>query len=227
MARGIIMRDLTGMVFGKLTVLRRSTEKIYGRRGWICKCACGAIILAESSGLTRGNKKSCGCYRGEYARQRRKEITHTTSVKEAIYSRSIPIDNDCWEWTGRKDKDGYGVVMLDGKNIRGHRLSYAYHNNIKLEDMKGLVVCHKCDNPSCVNPDHLFLGTVKDNAADARDKGRAFVGVLNGRAKLTKKDVLAILKDDRIHREIAKDYGVTRATISNVKRGSTWKHLFN
>ena len=118
------------------------------------------------------------------------------------------------------------LLCLTVKNIRGHRLSYAYHNNIKLEDMKGLVVCHKCDNPSCVNPDHLFLGTVKDNAADARDKGRAFVGVLNGRAKLTKKDVLAILKDDRIHREIAKDYGVTRATI-NVKRGSTWKHLSN
>jgi hypothetical protein len=75
----------------------------------------------------------------------------------------------CWEWTGYRGEQGYGVFSLGGKNHRAHRFSYA-HNVGPVRS--GQMVCHRCDNPSCVRPDHLFLGSGKDNAADCIAKGR-------------------------------------------------------
>lgn len=77
----------------------------------------------------------------------------------------------CWNWTGAKRK-GYGVIKIDKKSIATHRLSYVMH---KGQIPKGLLVCHSCDNPSCVNPDHLFLGDYSDNMLDAIDKDRLVV----------------------------------------------------
>lgn len=81
--------------------------------------------------------------------------------------------NACWEWSGAKDKDGYGHIEMIGER-RAHRISYRLFNgNIHA----GLVVCHKCDNPGCVNPHHLFVGTMKDNMVDKMLKGRAKSGM--------------------------------------------------
>lgn len=222
----IIIKHLIGKKFGRLLVLEKSYKKVYLSRGWVCLCDCGEIVTVDTNGLTSGRKKSCGCYQKESAGNRRREITKTRNIEEALYSRfKKNDDNDCWNWIGRKDRDGYGGVILNGKNIRGHRLSYAYFNNVTVKSLEGFLVCHKCDNPSCVNPDHLFLGTVKDNLMDARDKGRAFVGEKNNKAKLKSLDIPIIRNDSRKHAIIAKDYNVTRATISNIKRRSTWKHI--
>jgi len=78
-------------------------------------------------------------------------------------------DNQCWLWTGAKDKDGYGLFKINRIMRRAHRLMYeAFYGTFN----KKLLVCHTCDNPSCVRPKHLFLGTAKDNNNDAVRKGR-------------------------------------------------------
>jgi hypothetical protein len=78
--------------------------------------------------------------------------------------------NNCWIWTDKKDKNGYGIIYVN-KNTRAHRYSYELHRR-KISDF--LFVCHHCDNPSCVNPDHLFLGTALDNARDRDKKKRGY-----------------------------------------------------
>jgi hypothetical protein len=88
----------------------------------------------------------------------------------------------------------------------------------------GMVVRHKCDNPACVNPDHLELGTHADNVADRDARGRTARGE-RLHAKLTEDDVLRIRADSRSHRAIGADYGVAHSTVGNIKRGRKWSHL--
>ena len=100
----------------------------------------------------------------------------------------------CWEWTGAKDKDGYGQVKIRAiskNNLRAHRLSALWAGIISdLTD--GHLICHSCDNPSCVNPDHLWRGSPADNAEDRDSKGRGHYGEKHPMAKLTEDDVRCI-----------------------------------
>jgi hypothetical protein len=80
--------------------------------------------------------------------------------------------NDCWEWLGFKHKRGYGYFKIDKKHGLAHRFAYAYYKNNGQPIPSNLYVCHHCDNPSCVNPNHLFLGSQKDNVQDMIRKGR-------------------------------------------------------
>ena len=137
----------------------------------------------------------------------------------------------CWEWTGSK-RNGYGRMIIgsrkDGtrKSMSAHRVSYELEYG---EIPDGMEVCHKCDNPSCVNPKHLFLGTRQDNIDDRERKGRniTFIGEEQPRAKLTKKSV----KDARWERAykgtsfqaLANRYGVSKKTMQNAINGVTWK----
>lgn len=134
-------------------------------------------------------------------------------------------DTGCWIWSGNRDKDGYGRVSMRGVWNRAHRVMYS---NQVGDIPDGLFVCHSCDNPPCVNPEHLFAGTHADNMADCSRKGRrpAFPGESNPSSKLTETDVANVrfMKEDGImQKDIADHFGVTPGTISLIVLGKTWK----
>lgn len=137
-----------------------------------------------------------------------------------IESRSIPDPSSgCWLWQHGRDSHGYGNAWHGGKHHGAHRVSWELANG-PIPD--GLCVCHKCDTPACVNPDHLFLGTHKDNAQDRDRKGRASAGDGHPGAKLTWAKVAAIRADNRTQRIISEDYGVARSLISRIRTGKSW-----
>ena len=138
----------------------------------------------------------------------------------------------CWEWVGCKRR-GYGHTIIgsrkDGtrKTISAHRLSYLiFHGEIPA----GMEVCHKCDNPSCINPDHLFAGTRQDNVDDRERKGRNNPPKVekHAKAKLTEKDVLDIRNKRAAGKsfgKLAKEYGVCKKTIQDAVSGKHWSYL--
>lgn len=134
----------------------------------------------------------------------------------------------CWLWTAAADKDGYGVFRgsVGGKiYAKAHRFSYAFYTGELIPD--GLVVMHSCDNPRCVNPDHLSLGTTLDNMRDKIAKGRMRVptGECSPHAVLTEEQVRTIALDARPYAQIAADYGVAAGTIGSIKQRVSWRSL--
>lgn len=131
--------------------------------------------------------------------------------------------DECWEWKGNIHQYGYGRILVDGTLKLAHRVSY----RINKSDPGEMCVLHKCDNPPCVNPNHLFLGTREDNNKDAARKGRTVnhSGESNPNVELTDKDVQEIrqLPDNIPNREIAQRYGVSTSTIGCIIRRETWK----
>lgn len=137
----------------------------------------------------------------------------------------IQSTGDCWNWLGAKNSGNYGVININRKMVYAHRLSYELHFD-KIPDR--LVVGHKCDNPRCVNPQHLFLGTQQDNILDKIQKGRngSPLGEKSHLSKLKLEDVLVIknLLSGKTYydREIAEMFGVTTGCIQGIKQGHTW-----
>jgi hypothetical protein len=131
--------------------------------------------------------------------------------------------NGCWEWTGARagKEQRYAQTRHDGKHVLVHRLV--------MGEPDGLVL-HHCDNPICVNPDHLYVGTYADNVRDMMERGRNVppVGEKNGQAKITEEiaaQIVAMYKNGMKPAKIAKMLGLGYYTVQNITRGRTWKHL--
>jgi hypothetical protein len=191
-------------------------------------------------------KKNKRC---EFCNQEFNEVTISKecSLKCKLLNRKKEI-NGCWEWQGKISKNGYGYIQHKKKHMLTHRTSYeTFIENIPF----GLCVCHKCDNKKCINPEHLFLGTHKDNIQDAKEKGRLpdqrgrkhseetlkklklrrrpdKRGEKHHLCKLTEKDVKEIrelLKLNFKQKEIGCRYGVDQSVISQIKHKKSWAHI--
>lgn len=130
----------------------------------------------------------------------------------------------CWNWTGPRLRSGYGSTSYKSAERRAHRLSWRLFNGTIPE---GMSVCHKCDNPRCVRPEHLFLGTQLDNVRDmiAKGRDRKALGQKNGRAKMDEGSVREIRRlhsDGLSHRRIAGELGLNRGAVWAVLGGRTW-----
>ncbi len=139
--------------------------------------------------------------------------------------------SDCKFWHKSTDRDGYGQVVVDGKRLLAHRLAYCEFNNLNYSDIKGKVVRHKCDNPTCVNPLHLELGSHADNMADRAVRNRTAKGEVHGRAKLSEVDIKTIrdryIRGSKVHglSAIAKDFGVAFQTVSKIVNHHKWQSI--
>jgi len=137
----------------------------------------------------------------------------------------------CWIWTGAVHRQGYGRIrrgFKEGKTIQAHRAAYEL---FKGEIPLSMFVCHTCDNPSCVNPDHLFLGTIEENTEDMVRKGRAAKGIDRPNVKLTESEVIEIREKyatgNYSQRQLGKIYDIGYTNIYSITKGKTWGHLKN
>ena len=150
-------------------------------------------------------------------------------VEQKLLNHREVDDRCCWNYTGYRDANGYGVIgNVEGKDAKAHRL--AAHLWLGFDMSSGLCVCHHCDNPSCFNPEHLFIGTRADNNADRGRKGRGResrdVGELSPTSKLTAKQVaeireLAARGTRQTH--LAALFGVRQCHISRIVNGLAWR----
>lgn len=214
-------QDLTGRVFGKLTVLR-AVGRRRGRVLWLCRCECGKEKEVSSANLLIGNRskiRSCGCLRKPPLEDcLRRGVTNWGSGRVDV----------CWEWTGSTAPGGYGQTTSDGNPTRVHRLVYrSYVGRIP----KGLWVLHRCDNPRCCNPAHLFLGTPLDNVRDMMAKGRDRRprGEEHPHAKLTADQVREIRARHAAggvtFAQLGREYGLHYVSVSAIVKGKKWKSV--
>jgi len=138
----------------------------------------------------------------------------------------IIINNECYEWQGALDKDNYGVIWFNNKSWRVHRLIWViYNGNIPKE----MCICHKCDNPKCININHLFIGTTQENTKDRDNKNRQAKWDKHIFTKLNPIQIKEIKKlhfeDGISYRKLAEKYNVCYATIREATIGRNWKHV--
>ena len=153
----------------------------------------------------------------------RPQVPRKATLSERLdYYRAPDAETGCRLWNGGTYRGGYGQLNWQGRPRKAHRLAWeaAYG-----APPAHLHVCHTCDQPACINPEHLFLGSIADNMADKVSKGRQERGESHGLAKFTDENIRAIRGDGRLQWEIAEDYGVQQSAISRIITRKRWKHI--
>jgi hypothetical protein len=151
-------------------------------------------------------------------------------IAERFKGKYEVVESGCWEWQAHVTRYGYGLLKNDQDD--GPRMVFAHRASWQIHHGKipfGLFVLHKCDNRKCVNPNHLFLGTKKDNSDDRDRKKRQACGAKNGNAKYTEADILRIydMRDAGMsNTEIARAISGSRITVWEVVTGRKWRYLF-
>jgi hypothetical protein len=185
----------------------------YSRPITCAHCGCPYIARDPATVFCR----PCGrVVAGERHRLRRREMFL------AMLDEAVP--GACLEWQGARHRQGYGVASLDGRPTKAHRVAFELvHGPIP----DGLDVLHRCDNPPCWNPHHLFVGTARDNIRDSVAKGRWVrrKGEHHRDAKLTEADVLAIRASRERQVDLADKYGICQSVVSAIKLRKIWKHV--
>ncbi len=152
-------------------------------------------------------------------------INHPQTVFEAFLKKVYPIGEGCWLWMGYLYSNGYGCVNFKRKGYLAHRISYMHFKG-PIDSNREIM--HSCQNRSCINPNHLSLGTHQQNMAEMKLLNRHAHGERAGGSKLTEKEVieiLTLLEDDIKISVIAKIYNVSNCTISDIKHRRSWKHV--
>ncbi len=133
--------------------------------------------------------------------------------------------DECWPWKGRCSPSGYALFIVSHREQRASRVVYKISTG---RDLGELLACHRCDNPACVNPAHIFPGTPTDNSQDAVRKGRQVRGVLSGKAVLDEAEVREIrrqVSSGEIQRVVAERFGIAQTTVSAIIRRRLWGHI--
>lgn len=198
-----------------------------------CQCGCG-----QRTPLAKSTRKHLGTIKGQPIRfmlGHGVPRTNTTDRLTLDYLVARTTRNgDCWEWQRGRRCGGYGTLKVDGRSELAHRVAYAVVNG-PIPD--GLCVLHHCDNPPCINPEHLFLGTKADNNRDKQSKGRArnggvntnpVRGVRHGCAKLTEGQVVEIRQrwdSGESQTGLALEFSVDLSTVHLIVHRKRWKHL--
>jgi len=185
--------------------------------------------VAELYGVTQSNISRIN--KGERNASTEDRIRKTRKTRRArskvnnLMSNTMPItETGCMIWMGAVITGGYGILNVNGKTKKAHRV--AYEQNVG-EINDGMCVCHKCDTPSCINPEHLFLSNQAGNIKDMDTKGRRCVvrGSNSANAKLTDNDVRNIRKSADTYNALASLYRVSNGCINHIKNNRTWRHI--
>jgi len=145
-------------------------------------------------------------------------------VRQRFDDKWIEHKNGCHIWVASTWKDGYGSFRCEGRPQGAHRVAYKMH---KGEIPEGMHVCHTCDEPACVNPEHLWVGTDADNAADRDEKGRLGDrrGINNGNARITEEMAREIYHMPGRFKDIACIYRISDVQVSRIKTKESWRHI--
>lgn len=201
---------MIGKKFGMLIIINDSGKRSKDRGMiWTCRCECGKVKDVSYKFLKNEKKpRSCGCSR--------------RIASDKIFLSNIDNSKDCWIWKGVKNKGGYGRI---GTKELATRRSYKYFIG---EIPKGKQVCHTCDNRICVNPNHLFLGSIGDNMRDRTSKGRQAKGSKIGNSILTEDMVYEIRKtrlEGKSYKELMEKFNLSFYMIRCVCKNRQWNHV--
>lgn len=216
----IKIKDIIGLKVHWLTVVEYA-GKSKGKRPrcqWKCLCECGNFTIVGKDALTAKKTRSCGCLISP------PKDKYLIKLQERLFKKTKE-ENGCWIWMKGKDLYGYGRTTIKNTSISAHRASWiAWKGDIPDK----IYVLHKCDNPQCINPDHLFLGTQKDNMKDMISKKRDLKakGENSGTSKLKNEQIEQIeqiRESIKSSYDISKDFNVSASNIRAIRNNKTWK----